>query len=89
MNILRHMEMLRAKCFAALEKLAIPSRLKSIKSRASFLPTAREGNVFTPVCLFTEWRGRQIETPYKKTLTETPQEGTWDQRGSDIIHPRY
>ena len=35
MNKLRHMEMLRAKRFAALEKFTIPSRLKSIKSRAS------------------------------------------------------
>ena len=72
MNKLRHMEMLRAKRFAASEKLTILSRLKSIKSRASvhfYRPQEKE---MFYTCLFTKGEGGRQIPLRTKTLIQRP-----------------
>ena len=90
MNKLRHMEMLRAKHFVALKKFTFPSRLKSIKTCASFHFYRPQGKVMflhLSVCS-QRGEGARQRPPYKKkNPNRDPPEGTWDQTGSDIIHP--
>ena len=74
MNKLRHMETLRAKSLAALEKFTIPSRLKSIKPRTSVHFHRPQGKVMFSHLSVCSQRGReQTETPRtKKNHTKTP-----------------
>ena len=89
--------------FAASSESRCNSRCKCVCSKFNLkvkllqLPTAREGNVFTPVCLFTGslWTDTpQTGTSPRKRpplteapCTETTLKGTWNQTGSDNIHP--
>ena len=62
----------------------------------TILPTTREGNVFTKVCLFTgggrqttpdrDPHGQRTPRPRPPPCMETPRQRPWDWIGSDIMH---
>ena len=68
------METLRAKSLAALEKFTIPSRLKSIKSRASVHFHRRQGKVMFLHLSVCSQKGREAERDpsYKKPHIQRP-----------------